>query len=131
MMKSRWVAGLAPALVLVLAWVPPTTGTAASATSPRHDRGTHQVTYDHYSMLVDGRRIVLQGAEFHYWRLPSPDLWQDVFEKIKAGGFNAVSVYFDWAYHSPKPGVYDFTGVRDVSRMLDLAQQAGLYVIAR
>jgi beta-galactosidase GanA len=98
---------------------------------PAHEARAHQVTYDHYSLLVDGRRVVLQGAEFHYWRLPSPDLWRDVLEKLKAGGFNAISVYFDWAYHSPKPGVYDFTGVRDVSRLLDIAEQSGLYVIAR
>src|SRR5258708_20978994 len=52
-------------------------------------------------------------------------------EKMKAGGFNAVSVYFNWAYHSPKPGVYDFTGVRNVDEFMSMAQQAGLYVIAR
>ncbi len=40
-------------------------------------------------------------------------------------------LYFDWGYHSPKPGVYDFTGVRDVDKLLDMAQEAGLYVIAR
>ncbi len=50
---------------------------------------------------------------------------------MKAAGFNATSLYFDWGYHSPAPGVYDFTGVRDVDKLLDMAQQAGLYVIAR
>ena len=50
---------------------------------------------------------------------------------MKAAGFNAVSLYFDWDYHSPRPGVYDFTGVRDVDKLLDMAQQAGLYVIVR
>ena len=50
---------------------------------------------------------------------------------MKAAGFNATSLYFDWDYHSPAPGVYDFTGVRDVDRLLDMAQEAGLYVIAR
>ncbi|MFL6119461.1 glycoside hydrolase family 35 protein, partial [Actinophytocola sp.] len=51
--------------------------------------------------------------------------------KLKAAGFNATSIYFDWAYHSPAPGVYDFTGVRDVDRLLDIAEDVGLYVIAR
>nr|WP_239148960.1 beta-galactosidase [Streptomyces sp. SID12501] len=63
--------------------------------------------------------------------MPSPDAWRDVLQKIKAGGFNAVSLYFDWGYHSPKPGSYDFTGIRDVERLLDEAERAGLYVIAR
>ena len=100
---------------------PPSTGA-----TPRHT-----VSFDHYSLLIDGQRVVIRAAEFHYFRLPSPDLWRDVLEKYKAAGFNTVSIYFDWAYHSPKPGVYDFTGVRDVDRLLDTAEQVGLYVIAR
>ncbi|HKT05416.1 MAG TPA: beta-galactosidase [Rugosimonospora sp.] len=92
---------------------------------------THTIGYDHYSLQLDGKRVYLWGAEFHYWRLPSPDLWRDVLQKLKAGGFNAVSIYFDWAYHSPAPGVYDFTGVRDVDRLLDIAAQVGIYVVAR
>ena len=82
-------------------------------------------------MQVDGKPLYLWGAEFHYFRLPSPDAWRDVLQKIKAGGFNAVSLYFDWGYHSAKPGAYDFTGIRDVERLLDEAERAGLYVIAR
>ena len=42
---------------------------------------------------------------------------------MKAEGYNAVTIYFDWAYHSPKPGVYDFSGVRDVDKLLDMAAQ--------
>ena len=44
---------------------------------------------------------------------------------MKAAGFNATSIYFDWGYHSPAPGVYDFTGVRDIDKVLDMAQKAG------
>ena len=100
---------------------------------PRLSRrpGTHTVTYDQYSVQVDGKPLYIWGAEFHYFRLPSPDAWRDVLQKIKAGGFNAVSLYFDWGYHSAKPGSYDFTGTRDVERLLDEAERAGLYVIAR
>jgi hypothetical protein len=65
--------------------------------------GRQTVTYDHYSLMIDGHRIILQSPEFHYWRMPSPSLWPDILEKMKAAGFNAVSVYFDWAYHSPNP----------------------------
>ncbi|TQJ92178.1 beta-galactosidase [Streptomyces sp. SLBN-31] len=91
----------------------------------------HTVSLDGYSFLVDGKRTYLWSGEFHYFRLPSPDLWRDIFQKMKAAGFNSTSLYFDWGYHSPKPGVYDFSGVRDVDRLLDMAQEAGLYVIAR
>lgn len=89
------------------------------------------MSLDGYSFLVDGKRTYLWSGEFHYFRLPSPDLWRDIFQKMKAAGFNSASLYFDWGYHSPKPGVYDFTGVRDADKVLDMAEEAGLYVIAR
>ncbi len=50
---------------------------------------------------------------------------------MKADGYDAVTVYFDWDYTSPSPGVYDFGGVRDMNEFLNMAQLAGLYVIAR
>src|SRR5689334_3868635 len=104
--------------------------TAPPAAAPA-TAGSHSVTYDGYSYLIDGKRTYLWSGEFHYFRLPNQDMWRDVLEKMKAAGFNSVSLYFDWGYHSPAPGVYDFTGVRDVDKLLDIAQQVGLYVIAR
>src|SRR3954452_9632743 len=92
---------------------------------------SHTVTYDGYSFMVDGKRTYLWSGEFHEFRLPSPDLWTDIFQKMKAAGFNATSLYFDWGYHSPAPGVYDFTGVRDIDKELDAAAKSGLDVIAR
>ncbi len=117
-MRVRFVL---PALVAAALLVPAQRASAAP----------HTVTYDNYSFMVDGQRTYLWSGEFHYFRLPSPDLWRDVFQKMRAAGFNATSLYFDWGYHSPAPGVYDFTGVRDVDKVLDMAQEAGLYVIAR
>jgi beta-galactosidase GanA len=104
---------------------------AAAAPVTPESRPAHTVSYDRYSMKVDGKRILLWGGEFHYFRLPSPSLWRDVLEKIKAGGFNGVSLYFDWAYHSPAPGRYDFSGVRDVDLLLRMTEELGLYVVVR
>ncbi|MFD0688862.1 beta-galactosidase [Actinomadura fibrosa] len=124
---SRLLAAAAALLTTVaLLWTPPPPVAAA----PR-PAAVHKITYDRYSLSVDGRRVVLWAGEFHYFRLPSPELWRDVLEKIRAAGFNGVSLYFDWAYHSPRPGSYDFTGVRDVDRLLRLTDELGLYVVAR
>src|SRR4051812_46091604 len=151
--------GWAAALALVLAGpVGPAFSAAASAASAAAPSGTgagpvaaspaasstpavdptgavagtpHTVTFDQHSLKIDGQRTFIWSGEFHYWRLPSPDLWRDVLQKMKANGYNATSIYFDWAYHSPKQGVYDFTGVRDLDKLLDIAQQVGIYVIAR
>jgi beta-galactosidase GanA len=95
-------------------------------------RGRPQkVSYDQYSLIIGGNRVFITAGEFDPWRTPSPSLWLDDLQKMKADGYNAVTVYFDWDYSSPSPGVYDFTGVRDMNEFLNMAQLAGLYVIAR
>ena len=103
----------------------------ALCTAAPASAAAHTVTYDHYSLKIDGRRTYIWSGEFLYWRLPSPSLWRDVLQKMEAAGYNATSTYFDWGYHSPKPGVYDFKGVRDVDKLLRIADQVGIYVIAR
>jgi beta-galactosidase GanA len=90
-----------------------------------------RISFDRYSLIIDGRRTIIWSGEFHPFRLPSPDLWRDILQKMKASGFNTVSIYFDWGYHSPKQGIYSFTGVRDMGRVLTMAAEEGLYVIAR
>jgi beta-galactosidase GanA len=97
----------------------------------RPPRAPQQVGWDPYSLTVGGKRVVVWSGEIHPFRLPDPAQWRDVIQKMKALGFNGVSFYFDWAYHSPAPGVYDFSGVRNVERALEIAQEEGMYVIAR
>ena len=59
------------------------------------------VTWDEHSIFVRGERIMLFNGEFHPYRLPVPDLWLDVFQKLRAVGFSGVSFYTDWV---PNPG---------------------------
>ncbi|KAI8140736.1 beta galactosidase [Fennellomyces sp. T-0311] len=89
------------------------------------------VSWDKYSLIVNGERIFLFSGEFHYYRLPSPGLWFDIAEKFKALEFNGISFYFYWGYHSPKKGVYDFSGIRDVQKAFDAAEAAKLHVVTR
>jgi len=106
--------------------------TAATTLLATSDNLTSTVTWDHYSLMVNGERVFIQAGEFHYPRLPVPELWRDVLEKFKANGLNAVNVYFFWSYHSARRGEFDFvTSGKDVQRLLDTAKEVGLYVIAR
>ncbi|MET7603278.1 beta-galactosidase [Streptomyces avermitilis] len=98
---------------------------------PDADGRPHTVGFDQYSLLIDGKRVVLWSGEVHPFRLPSPSLWRDVLQKMRAHGYNAVSIYVSWNYHSPAPGSYDFTGVRDLDLFLRIAAETGLYVILR
>lgn len=101
----------------------------SAATKPKGK--PRQVSWDQHSLMVDGKRIVVWSGEIHPFRLPSPSLWRDVIQKMKAVGFNGIAFYFDWGYHSPAPGVYDFNGVRNVERAIEIAEEEGMYVIAR
>ncbi|GGJ12529.1 beta-galactosidase [Streptomyces brasiliensis] len=105
--------------------------TGPAPAPPGADGRTHTIGYDHYSLLVDGRRLVVWSGEMHPFRLPSPSLWRDVLQKMRAHGYNAVSIYVSWNVHSPAPGQYDFTGVRDLGLFLRTATETGLYVIVR
>lgn len=55
---------------------------------------TDAVTWDPHSLFIHGQRTFILSAEFHSWRLPGdPAIWADVFQKIKANGFNTVSLW--------------------------------------
>lgn len=108
---------------------------AVAAPPPHADPATYKefgrVAFDRHSLLIDGQRKIIWSGEIHPFRLPSPDLWRDIMQKMKANGFNTIAFYFDWGYHSPKKGVYDFSGIRDIDRVLTIAAEEGLYVMTR
>ncbi|KAK4618252.1 putative beta-galactosidase A [Fulvia fulva] len=89
------------------------------------------VTWDEQSLFVRGERVLFYSGEFHPFRLPVPSLWLDVFQKIKALGYNGVSVYFDWALLEGKPGQFEAEGVFALEPFFEAAQTAGIYLIAR
>ena len=90
-----------------------------------------EVTFDKYSLIIDGKRVFIKSGAFHYFRTPGEEMAKDRFNKMKAGGYNCVDIYFNWNYHSPRQGVYDFSEVRDVRKVLQAAKDVGLFVIAR
>ncbi len=106
-----------------------TTKQFEAVTKPKAPPAT--ISFDKYSLMINGKREMFFAGEMHPFRLPSPDLWRDILQKMKRSGLNTVSFYFDWGYHSAKPGHYDFTGIRNVEKALEMAKEEGLYVIAR
>ncbi|KAJ9144491.1 Glycosyl hydrolase family 35 [Pleurostoma richardsiae] len=93
---------------------------------------TDAVQWDHYSHIINGQRVFLFGGEMHPFRIPVPELWEDILQKMKAMGMNAVSFYSHWGYHEPIPGQVDVeTGARNIGRLLEYARENGLFVTAR
>jgi beta-galactosidase GanA len=63
-------------------------------------------------------------------RLPVPSLWLDIFQKIKALGYNGVSFYAAWVLHEPKPGSFSAEGIFDWEPYFDAAKKSGVYLVA-
>lgn len=107
---------------------------AHSVTSLANSSTTHLqdiVTWDDKSVFVHGERVILHSGEFHPFRLPSPDLWLDIFQKVRALGFSAVSFYVDWALLEGEPGSVRVDGVLRLDKFFSAAKEAGIYLIAR
>ncbi|KAM0815963.1 putative Glycoside hydrolase superfamily [Seiridium cardinale] len=89
------------------------------------------VTWDEHSLFVRGERIMFYSGEFHPWRLPVPDLWLDIFQKVKALGYTGVSFYVHWALLEGKPGEFTADGVFAFEPFFAAAAEAGIYLLAR
>lgn len=89
------------------------------------------VTFDNYSLFINGERTLIYSGEFHPFRLPVPSLWADVFQKIKALGLNTVSFYLHWGSLEGKRGDFNDPGALAIEPFLQAAQDAGIYLIAR
>ena len=113
---------------------PPAKYATADITFPGNDGKPHKVTFDKNSFMVDGQRLNVWSGEIHYWRAPDVNSWRDLFQKMRANGYNAVSLYFFWGLHQSKEGgPFDFSKgtIKDLDMLLTIAQEEGLYVIAR
>jgi hypothetical protein len=89
------------------------------------------VTWDSHSFFVRGERLMLYSGEFHPFRLPVPGLWLDIFQKIKALGFNTVSFYTYWGLIEGKQGRIVNEGIWSLDEFFRAASEAGVYLIAR
>ncbi|KAH7075575.1 glycoside hydrolase superfamily [Paraphoma chrysanthemicola] len=130
--RLSWLSALS-----LLTSVPESIGVNAQNNSlgnwPLHDNGLNQVVqWDHYSFKVNGKRLFVFSGEIHYWRIPVPEVWEDLLEKIKASGFTAFAFYGNWGYHSANNHTTDFeTGAHDFTKLFEIAKRVGLYVITR
>ncbi|KAL4860886.1 glycoside hydrolase superfamily [Aspergillus spectabilis] len=100
---------------------------------PLHNNGLNKVVqWDHYGVIVNGERVFLWSGELHLWRIPVPELWRDILQKVKAAGFNGIGLYEHWGWHAPNNETIDFeTGAHNFARVFDLAKEIGLYIIYR
>lgn len=92
---------------------------------------TNDVLWDKYSLIIKGQRVFIHSGEFHTFRLPVPGLWLDILQKVKAAGFNAISVYSHMVLINPSPGVVDFNDYRALEPLYEAAKQTGIWIVLR
>src|SRR5437879_4120145 len=80
--------------------------------------------------VLDGRPLQIISGALHYFRM-HPDCWADRIEKARLMGLNTIETYVPWNAHSPRPGVFDTSGMLDLGRFLREVAAAGLYAIVR
>lgn len=80
--------------------------------------------------LLDGAPFRILSGALHYFRV-HPDSWADRIEKARLMGLNTIDTYVPWNAHSPRPGVFDTSGILDLARFLRLVSEAGMYAIVR
>lgn len=83
-----------------------------------------------HSFCLDGQDFKILSGAIHYFRI-QPEDWYHSLYNLKALGFNTVETYVPWNMHEPQKGQFDFKGILDIEKFLQLAQDLGLYAIVR
>lgn len=91
---------------------------------------TFTVDYPNNCFLKDGLPYQYVAGSFHYFRA-LPQTWERKLRTMRAAGLHAVTTYVEWALHNPKDGAYDWSGIADLERFVQLAAKQDLLVILR
>ena len=88
------------------------------------------VTWDRYSLMIDGRRVCPVMGEVHYSRIPA-DEWSDEVRKIKEGGVTMIATYIFWNHIEEQEGIFRWDGQRDLRRFLEVCKAEQMPVVLR
>jgi beta-galactosidase len=80
--------------------------------------------------VLDGRPFRIVSGALHYFRVHQAQ-WSDRLRKARLMGLNTIDTYVPWNLHERRPGEFDFDGMLDLARFLDLAAAEGLHVLLR
>jgi beta-galactosidase len=88
------------------------------------------ITVEGSQFIRDGKPYQIISGTIHYPRVPR-EYWRDRLQKARAMGLNTIETYAFWNLHEPSPGVFDFSGNKDIATFVRMAQEEGLNVIVR
>lgn len=96
----------------------------------KQDKSIPEVTWDKYSLIIDGKRQVAVMGEVHYSRIPA-DEWRQEVHKMKEGGITIIATYIFWNHIEEQQGIFDWSGQRNLRRFVEICGEEGLPVILR
>ena len=94
--------------------------------NPNGDR----LTVTSQSLEWNGKPFMITAGEMHPSR-SDVAAWEESILKMKAGGLNTISTYVFWNQIEQDPGVFDFTGNRDLRRFIQLCAKHEMKVWLR
>ena len=65
------------------------------------------------------------GVEYYRAPVPKPELWDEDFARIRAGGMRLIRTFNYWNHLEPRPGIYE---TDDIDLLFDLAHKHDLRV---
>ncbi len=103
---------------------------SAAPPAPVPDGRPHEFAAHGPQFTLDGQPMLIVAGEMHFGRV-LPEDWDARLKQAKAMGLNTVSFYLFWNLCEPREGEFNFSGVTDVRRVLQLCQANGLWAILR
>ena len=88
------------------------------------------VTWDKYSLIIDGRRVCPVMGEVHYSRIPA-DEWSGEVRKMKDGGVTIIACYVFWNHIEETEGIFDWSGQRNLRQFLEVCKAEDMPVVLR
>ena len=88
------------------------------------------VTWDAYSLMIDGRRVCPVMGEIHYSRVPREE-WRHEVRKMKDGGVTLIATYVFWNHIEEQEGVFRWDGQRDLRQFLEVCKAEQMPVVLR
>ena len=88
------------------------------------------VTWDKYSLIIDGRRVCPVMGEVHYSRIPA-DEWSGEVRTMKDGGVTIIACYVFWNHIEETEGLFDWSGQRNLRQFLEVCKAENMPVVLR
>lgn len=83
--------------------------------------------------LINDELISIYSGAVHYWRLDR-NKWDEILERVKGMGFNAITTYIPWEIHEIRKGEFDFGQINprnDIDAFITLVESKGMRMIVR